>query len=206
MERRFLQQPIEVRKKDGGATIAGHAAVFYRESDPGTQFQLRANLYERIMPGAFNRAISEAQDVRALFNHDPSHLLGRSTAKTLRLSVDDTGLRYEIDIPDTSTGRDVIASIERGDLTGSSFGFQPVLSRTVPGHDMGADVRLLEDVNLFDVGPVTYPAYEATTTLMRSIEGYLAEYDAERRRRQDEIDAVAVRIRQIALDTQTQML
>ena len=116
MERRFIQfsEPLEVRENEGGgATVAGYAAVYYRADNPGTEFEVFSGVRERIVSGAFDRAIRETQDVRGLFNHDPNMLLGRTESGTLRLESNKRGLRYEIDLPDTSAGRDVRASILR---------------------------------------------------------------------------------------------
>lgn len=145
--------------------IVGYAAVFFREGDAGTEYTLWDGAVERIEPGAFDNVASD--DVRALFNHDPNMLLGRSTAGTLRLSVDDKGLRYEIDPSDTTTGRDVQTHLERGDLTGSSFGFRVTKEEWVT-RDNQPDLRMIRGVELFDVGPVTFPAYESSDAGIRA--------------------------------------
>ncbi len=150
----------------GGETIVGYGAVFYDPANPATEYELWEDMRERIMPGAFDRALREKHDARGLFNHDPSALLGRVVAGTMRLSVDSKGLRYEIDKPDTQWGRDVATSIGRGDLSGSSFSF---IARRVVWLELGdVFIRQVEDVDLFDVGPVTYPAYEATSAGLRA--------------------------------------
>ena len=180
MERRFITTEIEpvelVTREDGGLTATGYAAVFYRQGNKGTQFDLWSGSVERIMPTAFDRAVAEGDDVRALFNHDPNQLLGRSP-DTLRLSVDKRGLKYEIDLPDTSTGRDVGVSLARGDLSGSSFAFQ-VEEETWRQEKKDLEVREVKSVRLFDVGPVTFPAYKATTSGVRGEE--LSEVRARR--------------------------
>lgn len=167
-ERRMTPQAnvAVVKREDGSHAIVGYASVFHRADDPGTQYQLSSDLMERIAPTAFNRALADKHDARALFNHDPNMLLGRVGAGTLRLSVDATGLRYEIDLPDTRVGNDIFESVRRGDLTGSSFAFQVVKQSFQRGDKM--HTRIIEDVNLLDVGPVTYPAYESSTTGLRS--------------------------------------
>lgn len=209
-ERRFLSSasaPVKVRSRaDGGKTIEGYGAVFYSGSDAGTEYEL-ANwggyrILERIMPGAFDRAIREKDDARGLFNHNPSFLLGRVSAGTMRLSVDERGLKYEIDVPDTQMGRDTVISIERGDLSGSSFAFTP--RRTVWIEEQDRDIRQIEDLELFDTGPVTYPAYEATTTGVRSADlaPLKTEWEGWRQHRSIELftaDAVAVRARMVEL-------
>lgn len=182
MERRFADTSVSVETRAGETKptkIVGYAAKFYRENDPGTEYQLFPGLAERIGETAFTRAIEERDDVRALFNHDPRSILGRLPAGTLKLSVDDVGLRYEIDPPDTQAGRDAITSIQRGDVDGSSFAFTVKRASWVEEEDR--DVRVLDDVQLYDVGPVTYPAYESATTGVRSAEDsaeIIAEWEA----------------------------
>ncbi len=170
MERRFIAGPrssIALQKRDGSAgTITGYAAVFYREGDPGTEYQLYGDMVERIMPGAFDRALAEKDDCRALVNHDPTLLLGRAAAGTLRLSIDETGLKYEIDAPDTHAGRDACVSLERDDMTGSSFSFLP--DDTTWREQGDLIIREVNSVQLFDVGPVTFPAYAGTSAGIRS--------------------------------------
>lgn len=204
MERRTTHAAeIRIDTRDGQQTLTGYAAVFHREGDAGTEYRLGPDVVERIAPTAFNRALSEKHDARALFNHDPNMLLGRAAAGTLRLSVDARGLRYEIDIPDTTVGRDVAASIARGDLSGSSFAFSIGKDgqRFEKGKDF--DVRHILDVDLFDVGPVTYPAYEGTTTGLRSGDCSDAFEAVNEWRKACEAQAVAVRVRLLSLDTQT---
>jgi phage prohead protease, HK97 family len=198
MERRFCQDAVEFRANEaGGTTVSGYAAVFYRADQPGTEFAMYPDLVERIDGRAFDRAIQESHDVRGLFNHDPSLLLGRTKAGTLRLSVDQRGLRYEIDLPATTVGNDVAESIRRGDLSGSSFAFEPSKVEWSRDDKNKRDVRVIRDLSLYDVGPVTYPAYEATTAGMRSSqEAVTRERDSWRL----EKEAVRVRLRMMELD------
>lgn len=196
IQRRHSPSPIRVEKRsDGSPLIVGYAAVFYREGEPGTAFKIWDDVEERIMPGAFDKAI-QGDDVRALFNHCPDFVLGRSTAGTLRLSVDEKGLRYEIDPPDTQAARDVLAMLKRGDVSGSSFAFVE-RSRTIR-ETPGLYIIELNDVELFDVGPVTYPAYPATSAgaasrsleLARSAEAIRAEARSRGWRR--DVDAISI--------------
>lgn len=182
MERRILNLDgvkIETRGEgdDEREVITGHAAVFYREDEPGTVYAPFENFEERIMPGSFDRAVKE-DDVRALFNHDPNIVLGRTTSGTLKLSVDKRGLLMEIDPPDSEQGRSVLESIRRGDVSGASFGF------VVTDEDMRTekkkDIREIRGVELYDVSPVTFPAYAGTDTAIRS------EDDTEARRKLEE--------------------
>lgn len=154
VERRFTTGEFEVRTTaTGGVVVEGHAAVFNRYS------QDLGGFVEQVAPGAFTKTIQEA-DVRALFNHDPNQVLGRNKAGTLRLSEDTLGLLYQVDLPDTSFARDLAVSMERGDVTQSSFGF-----RVMPNGDDWSftegetPLRTLNELSLFDVSPVTYPAY-----------------------------------------------
>jgi len=177
-ERRFSKMPVGLRKRDDGTeTIVGYAAVFYNENDPGSEYAIWDDMRERIMPGCFDRAIREGQDCRALFNHDADNLLGRAAAGTLALSVDGKGLRYEITPADTTCARDVLENLRAGNLSGSSFSFIP---RDTTFRELRVDggdrtyIREVNDVDLIDVGPVTYPAYESTTAGLRAAGGDLA--------------------------------
>lgn len=170
-----LQKRADAKEGDL-PNITGLAAVYYNSADPaGTQYQLWDNYFERIMPGAFDRAVKE-DDVRALQNHDPRLLLGRSSAGTLSLEVTDEGLRYTITPPPTQAGRDTVTSLERGDLDGSSFAFNITSGGVewseervkVAGNEITIYLRNIKAVELFDVGPVTYPAYSGTSAGTRS--------------------------------------
>jgi HK97 family phage prohead protease len=162
-EVRMVHQPVLVRKSETEpTTLDGYAAVFRQETVIGDYFR------ETIEPGAFASAIKGA-DVRGLFNHDPNHVLGRTASKTMQLIEDETGLRYVIKPPDTTLGRDVMALVERGDITGSSFGFTVKRdSWTRPSKPGELPLRTIHEVDwLRDVGPVTFPAYEETSVSAR---------------------------------------
>lgn len=162
IESRMINRPLEVRKTDSGAAyIEGYAAVFYNPKDPeGTQFRLWDKCYERIMPGAFTTALSRPDDVRCLFNHDTNRVFGRTVAKTLTLSVDGVGLRFSCLLPATTEAAALAESIARGDVSGCSFSFR---SQGVVWREEGdLEYREVNDVQLYDVGPVTFPAYTAT--------------------------------------------
>lgn len=200
MEKRHAtNQRVEIRREENQpATISGYAAVFYRADQPGTEFRLADDYVERIQPGAFDNALQNADDARALFNHDSNQVLGRVSSGTLRLNVDEVGLRYQIDLPDTQLGRDVATIIERGDVSGSSFAFAVNDKGSEVTRDGEQMVRTITDVSLFDVGPVTYPAYQATSTAKRNTEA-LEELEAYRTANQAAVDAVNVRSRLIEL-------
>jgi HK97 family phage prohead protease len=202
MERRFLESRsarVRVeRREDKRAVVVGYAAVFWDPAEPGTQYELYDDLVERVMPGCFDRAMMDGDDCRALFNHDPNLILGRTTAGTCRLSVDRKGLRYEIDMPDTMCATDVVKHIERGDVTGSSFSF---LVESYNWQEEGnVAIRGLTGVKLYDVGPVTFPAYEATSVGLRAVEGAAdirKALDAWRAHRDEVIAVYSARAREI---------
>lgn len=151
--------------------ISGYASVFYREGVPGTEYVMDFwgfKVIERILPSAFDRAIAE-DDVRCLMNHEVDHLLGRTKSGTLRLSADEVGLLYECDPPTSPTGMNAVEAIRRGDMDGSSFAFT-VTKEMVTDVDENTVLREILDVKLYDVGPVTFPAYEGATAGIRSAE------------------------------------
>lgn len=196
VEKRFLPQRasgarvVAQRGRGRAARIVGYGAVFYDASDPGTEFEIVEGVFERIMPGAFDRSLRE-NDVRSLFNHDTNFVLGRTSAGTLKLTTDARGLRYRIDVPEAQTIRDLVLSpVERGDVSGSSFMFLPRDSRWLDRPD-GSLVREIHDVDLVEVGPVTFPAYQSTTSDV----GRQARRRSRRRRR----EAIRRRLRYVEL-------
>ena len=148
--------------------IRGYGAVYYDEKEKGSEYWLWDDIVERIKPGAFDRVLAENQDVRALFNHDPNQVLGRTVSGTLRLSSDAVGLYYEADeSPNDPTWLSVAEKINRGDVSGSSFGFIPSITQweTVKEENRSYDIRWIVEMGMvFDVGPVTYPAYESASS------------------------------------------
>jgi len=155
-ERRRLGDVVEARAAEGGSgrTIVGYAAVFNSTTDIGF-------FRERIAPGAFSAAIAR-DDVRALVNHSDSRVLGRNKSGTLRLFEDERGLRYEIDAPDTQEARDLLVLMDRGDINQSSFAF--VATSETWDETGDKPLRTVNEVRLYDVSVVTYPAYEDTET------------------------------------------
>jgi uncharacterized protein len=152
LERRTVVTPDLRIIAEAAPRIAGHAALFDSVSEDLGGFR------ERIRPGAFAASLV-ADDVRALFNHDPNVILGRNRAGTLRLTEDERGLGIEIDPPDTQAARDLMVSIARGDVSQMSFGFSVGPGgQTWEKNDQGV-LRTLTAVRLFDVSPVVFPAY-----------------------------------------------
>lgn len=160
-ERRTFLGDVEFRAEGKKLVAYGYAAKF------NTRSQNLGGFVEEIAPGTFTKTIQEA-DIRALRNHDPNLLLGRSRSGTLRLAEDNIGLAYEIDLPDTSEGRDTAVLLERGDMTGSSFGFR-VIDDEWGETEQGFPLRRLTQVALRDVGPVTFPAYTDAESALRHL-------------------------------------
>ena len=168
-EYRSVSGPVEYRKGTAvqqRGSVSGVAAVFNTVTTIAGTFGFR----ETISPRAFDRALQRPDDVRALFNHSPNLVLGRTSSGTLRLSKTATGLKYEVDLPDTAVARDVAALIRRGDVTGSSFGFRVLKDRwDERGVEKGKlPLRTITDLELWDVSPVTYPAYPQTSVSART--------------------------------------
>jgi len=164
IERRFVTgQPVELRTVADRPFFMGYAAVFNSLSEDLGGF------VEKIAPGAFDDVLSD--DVRALWNHDPNHVLGRTVSGTLRLKSDKEGLFYEIDPPDTQMARDLQSSIKRGDVDQSSFGFNVAAEGEVWTRDeTGVVTRTITKIGrLYDVSPVTYPAYPETKAQARQL-------------------------------------
>lgn len=175
----------------GGATIEGHAAVFDSWSETlGGIFPFK----EIVRKGAFNESIGK-DDIRALFNHDPNYVLGRNRAGTLELVEDDIGLRVKIAPPDTSWAKDILTSIRRGDITQMSIGFIVEDDKWSTKDRM--DVREIRKVQLFDVSPVTFPAYTATDVGVRAMQEYDG-YKAEQRSKAEETEKAAEKAKQQA--------
>lgn len=145
------RQVAQVRR-DGPRKLAGVAAVYESETDIG-------GVRERIARGAFDRTLSSKSEVLAFVDHDAGKLLGRRSVGTLRISDSAEGLAFEVDLPETTLGRDVLTLAERGDLGGMSFGF------IIPkgGERRDGNVRVLTDIDLREISVVSsWPAYSGT--------------------------------------------
>jgi HK97 family phage prohead protease len=156
MEKRYFNIETRTEKReDGSTTITGHAAVFNKRSSDLGGFR------EIIAPGAFRDALSkETLDCRCLINHDPNLLLARATKDggTLKLEETNQGLQYSFSVPDTTYGRDIIVSMERGDISQSSFAFTIEEDSWETTED--GEVRTITKIrDLWDTSIVTYPAY-----------------------------------------------
>lgn len=171
-QRVFAVQELRVLRAEGAPPrIAGHAAVFNTLSEDLWGFR------EQIAPGAFAKSLGK-DDIRALWNHDPNIVLGRNRSGTLSLAEDERGLAIEIVTPDTQLVRDMVLSpIERGDVSQMSFGFRTISDEW--RMQDGMPLRTLLEVDLFDVSPVTFPAYPDTDVAVRSLEAWRQEPESE---------------------------
>lgn len=180
LERRATSSPPELRAEGAGKVAKGYAALFNARTQIGDYF------YEIIAPGAFSETLRSA-DVLALIAHDSGRVIGRSKAGTLRLKEDSTGLAVEIDLPDTSDGRDLAVQLERGDIAGMSFGFRVT-------HDEWDETgkiptRTIHQVELYEVSAVAFPAYPDTTLALRSLD------EARKEQRRKNFSAAGHRLR-----------
>lgn len=181
----------ELRASEDGKTLTGHAAIFDRWTqigDPEWGFQ------ECVRRGCFRDDIESGADIRCLMNHDVNFLLGRTTSKTLRCSEDEAGLRFDVDLPNTQLGRDVKELVARGDLSGCSFSFDVTNERWVEEKGDDGQLTLKRELlacKLYDVGPVTFPAYEQTDVAVRS----LIESHAPKNSASEALDDIARQLR-----------
>jgi hypothetical protein len=191
MEKRLFE--IETRMEEGETVkVVGHASVYNTMSEDLGGFR------EIIAPGAFDDVLEN--DVRALINHDGNLILARTTSGTLALSTDEKGLRYEFEMPGTSYGKDLTVSMKRGDITQSSFAFT-VADDSWETRD-GVDVRTITKVKrLFDVSPVTYPAYPDADNLVIAQRG-LSVYKEKQEREKEELDLVKRSILNLKIELQ----
>ena len=167
LEIRYTHRKVEVRNDENDKPkIVGYGAVF------GSRSEDLGGFTEIIEPGAFDDAMED--DTRALFNHNDDIILGRRSSGTLELTLDDTGLRYEIDPPDSQLVRDmVLIPMQRGDISHSSFGF--FLKKDGDTWEEDRNGKVTRTIlkggieRLLDVSPVTFPAYPDTEVALRKL-------------------------------------
>jgi HK97 family phage prohead protease len=178
----FEFDSLEVRADEatGSKLIRGHGAVYNKLSVDLGGFQ------ELFLSGSLTDTIQK-DDIRSLRDHIPSYILGRNRAKTLKLEEDEKGIYYEVTPPDTSYARDLMVSIERRDVTGGSIIFQVDGKKNERWFVDGEEVEMLDafmamwdgkkhkierhivKARLYDIGPVTFPAYPQTDVKVRSM-------------------------------------
>lgn len=166
----IIEMRVE-KGEDDKPSIKGYAAVFNKLSEDLGGFR------EQIAPGAFKNTIGK-DDIRALWNHDPNYVLGRNKSGTLKLEEDDRGLLIKIDPPDAQWARDLMKSIERGDITQMSFGFRAIKDEW-KNESGKMPIRTLLENWLRDISPVTFPAYPQTSVKVRDYLNALDEAEEE---------------------------
>ena len=171
MEKRIFNIETRVDSTDDGKdVVVGYASVYDSRSNNLGGF------YEFVERGVFNEDLINSSDVRSLINHDPNLILARSTSGTLKLSADERGLKYEFEMPETSYGKDLAISMKRGDITQSSFAFT-VAEDEWSTDDEGNNIRTIKKIDrLYDVSPVTYPAYNMAESDLVVAKRGLKEY------------------------------
>ena len=180
-EIRVLTTTIEVRTDEEGETkgLTGYAAKFNEESKPlrdwwGDEF------VEVIAPGAFKSSL-ENNTIKALYNHNPDYVLGSTKAGTLRLEEDEIGLRFDLDLPNTQIANDLYEGVKRGDIDGVSFGFRVKEDKwtEVKMDDGWKTIRTLREIDLIEISPTAFPAYEQTEVDCRSLVKMKEQRDRE---------------------------
>ncbi|MGX5710500.1 hypothetical protein L614_001600000690 [Ochrobactrum sp. J50] len=183
IEKRSGSLGVETRADDSKRVLTGYAIIWNSNTTIGDYF------VERIAPGAFSGSIGG--DILALLHHDSGRVLGRTKSNTLRLKEDARGLHVEIDVPNTTDGNDLWELVERGDITGMSFGMRVTKQEW---DDTGAiPHRTILEAELFEVTATPTPAYEDTQLAKRSLDAWRAEADATIARRRDENRTAAAR-------------
>lgn len=178
IERRIVPTAgIELRSKDGKPYdgqgqpyITWYPAVFNEPTDLGYTREV-------VRPGAFTKTLRDGADVRALVNHNPDYVLGRTKSGTLELVEDERGLRARVAVPNTSWAKDLLETLKRGDVDQGSFGFRVIRDRWERDEN-GNDMRELIEVALFDVSIVTFPAYPQTEVTEVQVRSAIAELQA----------------------------
>ena len=180
-EIRVITTTIEARTDGEGKTkgLTGYAAKFNEESKPlrdwwGDEF------VEVIVPGAFKNSL-ENNTIKALYNHNPDYVLGSTKSGTLRLEEDEIGLRFDLDLPNTQIANDLYESVKRGDIDGVSFGFKVKEDKwTEVKTDTGwKTIRTLREIDLIEISPTAFPAYEQTEVDCRSLVKMKEQRDRE---------------------------
>lgn len=168
VERRFNAAGtagVVIEQRATGRVVRGLAAAYYNPQDVGTQYELWPSAYERIKAGAFTNAIKTA-DVRLLQDHNPSLILGRNRAGTMKLWEDARGLWFEGQLPPSPIGENVAVALGRGDISGCSFAFGVEDGGETWTQEGPLAIRTLTALQLFDVSVVSYPAYQSTTATL----------------------------------------
>ena len=188
MEKRIfnLESRFETRE-DGTEFVSGYGAVFNSKSENLGGF------YEFISPSAITQETIDKSDIRALINHDQNLVLARSTSGTLKVEVDEKGMRYSFDIPQTSYGKDLAINMKNGNISQSSFAFTIATNGDNWSTDEeGNDIRTITKIDrLYDVSPGVYPAYSQAESDLVVAQRGLAMYKEKQEIKEEENDLVA---------------
>ena len=167
-KRELAESTIELREEGQGTrTITGYAVKWDMRSHPLGYYTRFREVFKR---GAFTETLQN-DDVRALWSHDTSKVLGRTKNGTLRLHEDDIGLRFELDLPNNTQGNDAYESIKRGDVDGVSFGFQ-AREEEWDEADPKNVLRSIHKAGLLEISPVGFPAYPDSQVDARGADPY----------------------------------
>lgn len=179
--RELATSDIEIREDDdGNRTLSGYAVKWeFKSQVLGMFYKFR----EQIQKGAFLESLNN-DDQRFLWSHDTSKVLGRTKNSTLRLQEDGTGLRFDLDLPNTTLGNDTYESIKRGDVDGVSFGFN-VEDDEVVEPDDELPLRTVKKAKLLEVSAVAFPAYPDSQVSARGYDR-MKEYSNELKDYQEE--------------------
>lgn len=176
-ETRELTGKIELRENgEGKRMLTGYAVKWEMKSQV---LGFLRKFREQFKKGAFTESL-EKDDQLFLWSHDPSKVLGRTKNGTLRLEEDDIGLRFELDLPNTTLGNDAYETIKRGDVDGVSFGFK-VEADEIQDTDNDLPLRTVTKARLFEVSVVAFPAYPDSEVSARGFDR-IRQYDEERER------------------------
>lgn len=177
--RELISEKIEFRESSNGVrTITGYAVKWNMKSHPMQEDGIKFT--EQFSKGAFSESLTK-DDQRALWSHDMSKILGRTKNGSLRLKEDNIGLRFELDLPNTTVGQDVYESVKRGDIDGVSFGFS-MEAEEWDDKNKGGIVRTITKAKLFEISPVTFPAYPDSEVSARN-ENPFKRYLEERKQK-----------------------
>ena len=171
--------PLEIREEDDGKrTLSGYAVKWEMKSQPMGWFRRFKEQFKR---GAFADSLTK-DDQRYLWSHDISKVLGRTKNGTLRLYEDNIGLRFELDLPNTTLGNDTYESIKRGDVDGVSFGFR-MKKEEWDESDPDNVLRTISQADLFEISAVAFPAYPDSEVQARSESDPYQQYKQEQEQR-----------------------
>jgi HK97 family phage prohead protease len=170
LERRYTPNEVVLRTTSDRSKIGGYASMFNVLS------RNLGGFVEQVAPSAFTQSRLDGwPNVIARYNHNDDFLLGTTVARTLELNVDETGLQYVVNPPQSRA--DILELVQRGDVQYSSFAFRtPNGGDEWTTTDQGYPMRTLKEVKLVDVAPVNSPAYLDTTAAIRS---FAAKFEAD---------------------------